>query len=141
MAVALNDGHGYCMLVAVASAFVIAYGGIKVGGARKKYDVKYPTMYLPEEHKNGKAFNCVQRAHQNCLENYPQFLMLLAIGAINRPHIAAVLGAIRVVGFLVYIISYSTGDPKKRLRGAVGYIGLLGLIGLSFESVFKLISA
>ena len=43
--VVLNGGHGYCMLVAVASAFVMAYGGFNVGGARKKYNVNPRAVY------------------------------------------------------------------------------------------------
>lgn len=38
-----------------------------VNAARKKYNVQYPTMYLPEDHKDAKAYNCAQRAHQNLL--------------------------------------------------------------------------
>ena len=70
----LNPEHGYVVLVAVASGFVIAWGGICVGMARKKYGIAYPTMYAPEDHKNAKEFNCIQRAHQNMLENYPQVI-------------------------------------------------------------------
>lgn len=34
-------------------------------------------MYAESDNKNAKAFNCVQRAHQNVLENIPIFLVLL----------------------------------------------------------------
>lgn len=137
--VTLNDGHGYVMGVGILSAFVMMYGGVLVGKARKKLGVTYPTMYLPDEHKHAKEFNCTQRAHQNCLENYPPFLMLLAIGSLNRPYVAAGLGLIRVLGFLVYIQGYNTGNPDKRMRGAFGYIGLVGLLGLSCEVIYNLI--
>ena len=73
-------------------------------------------------------FNCVQRAHQNTLENYPIFLMLLAIGSASRPFLSGVYGTIYLLGRLAYAIGYSTGDPAKRNRGAFGYIGLFGLI-------------
>ena len=42
----LTPDHGYPMLVAIASAVAIQYAGFKVGAARRKYNVKYPTLYL-----------------------------------------------------------------------------------------------
>jgi glutathione S-transferase len=38
-------------------------------------------MYAEQSDKNAKAFNCVQRAHQNLLENMPFFLTLLFTSA------------------------------------------------------------
>ncbi len=51
--------------------------------ARKKFAVEYPALYADKDNcKDEKAretFNCIQRAHQNCLENLPTFMGLLAI--------------------------------------------------------------
>lgn len=43
---------------------------------------------------------------QNVLENYPQFLVLFAMASIKRPTWAAVAGAIRLVGFVLYVTGY-----------------------------------
>jgi hypothetical protein len=52
----------------------------QVGAARKKYNVRYPTMYADKaSNKDADAFNCVQRGHQNTLENFPGFLALLLV--------------------------------------------------------------
>jgi glutathione S-transferase len=77
---------------------------------------------------------------QNVLENYPQFLALLGLASVHRPAAAAVLGAIRLVGFIGYVRGYSKGDPQGRLNvvTASGYIGLIGLLGLSVELALRL---
>ncbi|CAM9803525.1 unnamed protein product, partial [Chrysoparadoxa australica] len=143
--------HGYPILVGVASGFIITWAGFGVGMARKKYKIPYPQASsaaspLPSSccilySSNPVAFNCIQRAHQNCLENYPLFIMLLGISSVARPTAAAVLGGIRLAGFILYVKGYRTGDPGKRQRGAIGYIGLLGMIGLSLELAYRLITS
>ncbi len=37
-----------------------------------RYNVKYPALYAEKGTPNADKFNCVQRAHQNSLENLPQ---------------------------------------------------------------------
>ncbi|CAN0418234.1 unnamed protein product, partial [Ectocarpus sp. 13 AM-2016] len=71
-------------------------------------------------------------------ENYPSFLLLLGLAAINRPTIAGVAGAIRLAGFVAYVIGYRTGNPDKRHKGAFGYIGLITLLGCAIESAVKI---
>ncbi len=43
---------------------------------------------------------------QNLLENYPPFLLLLGLAAVNRPIVAGVAGAIRLAGFVAYVKGY-----------------------------------
>merc|ERR1711976_569714 len=129
MGITLSADYGYIVLVAVASVFVLQYLGINVGRARKKYGVKYPTMYS-DQHA---IFNCIQRAHQNTLEGYPVFLMLLLLGGIRYPMLAAGAGALYVASRVVYAHGYYTGEPSKRNRGAFGYIGLLILLGYTIS--------
>eukprot|EP00611_Tribonema_gayanum_P025666 TRINITY_DN590_c0_g1_i1.p2 TRINITY_DN590_c0_g1~~TRINITY_DN590_c0_g1_i1.p2 ORF type:complete len:162 (-),score=33.23 TRINITY_DN590_c0_g1_i1:380-865(-) len=96
-------------------------------------------------HSSLSPLNCLPRPppRQNILENYPPFLMLLAVGSTYRPALAAAFGALRLFGFISYYKGYSSGDPKKRLNPgtAVGYIGLFGLLGLGFEVVARLITS
>ncbi|XP_063234058.1 glutathione S-transferase 3, mitochondrial-like [Bacillus rossius redtenbacheri] len=121
------SSYGYVVLVAVGSTFVLMWKGVKVGMARKKFGVPYPNMYSPDN----TLFNCVQRAHQNTLENYPQFLALLLLGGLEWPVVSAVGGAVWLLGRIAYAQGYYTGDPKNRMRGSFGYLGLFALLAAS----------
>lgn len=45
------------------------------------WSLQYPTMYSDKE----QVFNCIQRAHQNTLEVYPQWLVFQTIAALVYP--------------------------------------------------------
>lgn len=112
---------------------------LQVGRARKRLGVKYPTMYLPEDHKHAKEFNCIQRAHQNTLENYTQFLGLLLFAGLKYPTLAALAGVVNLLGRIVYALGYYTGDPKMRARGWFSYLGTIALAGLSVATALSLL--
>ncbi|XP_067867452.1 microsomal glutathione S-transferase 3b [Heterodontus francisci] len=124
---------GYVILVFIYSWVMLAYLGMKVGIARKKYNVKYPDMYSDKD----PLFNCIQRAHQNTLEIYPQWLIFQLIAGVVYPITASVLGIIWVTSRFTYAWGYYSGVPEKRMNGAYGYIGLLGVIFLSIVIAFK----
>ncbi|GBO21920.1 hypothetical protein AVEN_164077-1, partial [Araneus ventricosus] len=65
----------------------------------------YPTMYSD----SNIVFNCIQRAHGNFLENYPQFLFLLLVGGLSHPKLSTVGGILYLLGRIVYALGYSTG--------------------------------
>ena len=84
----------------------------KVGKARKQYKVDYPAMYSDKS----QIFNCIQRAHQNTLEQLPLFLACLIIVGLAYPKFAAACGAVFLTSRFVYASGYSTGDPKSRMK-------------------------
>ncbi|XP_075883681.1 microsomal glutathione S-transferase 3b [Nelusetta ayraudi] len=126
---ALPSEFGYVILTYLYSWIMLAYLATKVGSARKKYNVKYPNMYSDKE----PIYNCIQRAHQNTLEIYPQWLVFQTIAALVYPLSASVLGCIWVTSRFSYAWGYYTGDPAKRMYGVYGYIGYLGVIFLSIS--------
>ena len=77
----LGADYHWVLLTVVYTIIMVAFLAIKVGRARKKHGVSYPTMYSDKD----KLFNCVQRAHQNTLEQVPVFLCLLLLVGIELP--------------------------------------------------------
>jgi len=114
---------------------MVTWKAIQVGKARKEFNVPYPIMYSNDNEK----FNCIQRAHQNTLESYPQFLMLLGLGGLEVPVLASIGGVIWIAGRIAYAKGYYTGDPKKRVKGAFGHLGMLILLGATAKFATKLI--
>uniref|UniRef100_A0A8D3ACM5 Glutathione S-transferase 3, mitochondrial n=1 Tax=Scophthalmus maximus TaxID=52904 RepID=A0A8D3ACM5_SCOMX len=124
----LPPNFGYVIFTYLYSWVMLGYLAVKVGAARKKYDVKAE-----------QTFNCIQRAHQNTLEVYTQWLVFQTIAALVYPLSASVLGAIWVTSRLSYAWGYYTGDPSKRMKGAYGYIGYFGVIFLSISVALQLL--
>jgi glutathione S-transferase len=52
----LTKDHGYVILVSIGAFVLHMWLSFRVGGARKKYNVKYPAMYSDKE----QTFNCIQ---------------------------------------------------------------------------------
>ena len=100
--------------------------------ARKRLGVKYPGMYS-EDHPE---FNCIQRAHQNTLENLPIFIATLLLGGLRHPRYAAIFGGIWFVGRVVYTVGYGTGQPDKRRPGFIMSMmgGSMPLVALAIST-------
>eukprot|EP00873_Tetraselmis_striata_P035262 jgi/Tetstr1/455526/TSEL_042350.t1 len=140
--VMLAPAHGYVALSLVFAVLVHNfYMSFKVGAARKKFGVKYPAVYATGDSPEANQFNCTQRGHQNSLESLPSFLALLLVAGFKFPLTAAIAGVVYTVGKIVYINSYSSGDPNKRVQGAFSYFGLFTLIGCVIRFAISLLTA
>ncbi|XP_076444441.1 glutathione S-transferase 3, mitochondrial-like [Babylonia areolata] len=122
--ITIQSDFGYVLLVVISTWILNNWLAMQVMKARKKYEVQYPKLYSDNCHE----FNCVQRAHQNTLENIPLFLVLLLLGGIKFPRLSALFGVIYLASRVVYAYGYYTGDPSKRNRGVFGYLGYFGLV-------------
>ncbi|KAF5177401.1 Microsomal glutathione s-transferase [Thalictrum thalictroides] len=128
--------YAFVVIVFVLYFFLNFYMAMKVGSARKKYKVEYPALYAIEsENENASLFNCIQRGHQNSLEMMPIFFLLMGLGGIRHPIIAASIGLAYVLGRMMYFIGYSTGDPSNRhkLGGGVSFAAIFGLVGVGMS--------
>lgn len=76
------------------------------------------------------CLSCVQRAHQNTLENLPGLLAMQCLVGLRNPLFAAILGTIWNIGRVIYTYGYNTGDPNKRTPGfAISWLAYVVLIG------------
>ncbi len=106
--------------------------------ARKQFGVSYPALYADEAtNKSAKEFNCVQRAHQNSLENLPGFYALLLAAGTRFPIAASIAAAVYLLGRIVYFRGYSTGEPKARSKGAFLHFGSLALLVMVGKFAFE----
>jgi len=127
------SGYGFVVLTAVGSVMMVTWKSMKVGIARDEFKIPYPYIYASDN----VAFNCVLRAHQNTMENYPQFLLMLMIGGLEMPYFCAVGGWIWIFGRIMYAKGYYTGDPNKRARGNMSVIGMVMLIAATVKFAIK----
>ncbi|KDN53469.1 MAPEG-domain-containing protein [Tilletiaria anomala UBC 951] len=139
----LPSGYPFVLLATTSSAVLTLWQGILVSQARKAAGVPYPLAYADkaEAQANPKAnvFNCTQRAHLNTLENLPQFILTSLIAGLKFPRAAAILSGAWIVSRVLYTLGYVSGEPKKRVHGALpGYVASIGLTLLSITTAVQL---
>lgn len=126
----LSKAVGITLGALAVSGFYLTMYGFKVGAARRKYaelakkdgeknaEERYalPNMYVDGGSKHAKAFNCVQRSHQQAFETLPQFYMFTATSALLFPVTAAGIVGMWILGRMVWSSGYaeSNGDATKR---------------------------
>eukprot|EP00043_Microstomoeca_roanoka_P015935 m.160468 g.160468 ORF g.160468 m.160468 type:complete len:148 (+) comp16361_c0_seq6:604-1047(+) len=130
----LRREHALVGVVAVEYSLMLAWMNLQVMGVRRKYEVKYPTLYARigegklNDHQALMEYNCTQRGHQNTLERAPSFMILTFLGGLRYPVCTAIAAQIWLASRVAYFLGYATGDPEKRSRGAFGLVGELGLL-------------
>jgi glutathione S-transferase len=117
------NGMSYVHIVALLAVLQFIAFGLLVGGARGRYGVRAPASIGHEQ------FERIFRVHGNTLEVMVCFLTALFIAAVYwpPPYVAGV-GAVYLIGRIVYWRAY-VADPSKRSVGfALSMVPVLVLI-------------
>ncbi|XP_005816800.1 microsomal glutathione S-transferase 2 [Xiphophorus maculatus] len=113
--------------VTLLSAFQMGYLARRVGWSRMAHKILPPVVSGPPE------FERTFRAHQNCVEFYPLFLVSLwTCGMFFSEVLAAATGLVYMAARQLYFNGY-TQSTKKRLPGF--YLTLAALLTLSVLAV------
>lgn len=103
----------YVHIVVCLALAEFLYFAIAVAGARGRYKVAAPAV------TGNEIFERYFRVQMNTLEQLIVFVPAIILFAqYLSPHIAAALGAVFLIGRLVYFFTY-VKDPKKRELGYV----------------------
>ena len=125
----------YVALVIVAALLQYFYFGILVGNARGTFNVAAPAI------TGHPVFERYYRVHQNTLEMLVIFIPAIVLfGYWVRPDLGAGIGAVYLVGRLVYLRAY-VSDPGTRSLGFGLSIlpTLILLLGGGVGAVFSLL--
>lgn len=122
----------YIDLVALLALVQLVFFAILVGRARGRYGVKAPAVSGHE------MFERAYRVQMNTLELMIIFLPALYIAAKYWPaHYVAGIGAVYLVGRLIYWRSYTTAPTSRALGFALSMIPVLGLVIAGFVGVIR----
>lgn len=115
----------YTALVTVAALVLTFMLSARVGRLRARLGVDAPAM------SGAPLFDRVFRVHMNTVEQLVLFvpLLWLATSVLGDP-IAAGVGAVWIVGRVVYANAYAT-DPARRAPGMVITLLSTGVLGLA----------
>ena len=94
-------------------------------------------QYVDGNTKWARAFNCVQRSHQQAFETLPQFLFFTFAASLVFPIASAAHVLLWMYGRLVWSNGYATseGDAEKRYEHPLAFMIFSSLMGQFFLSM------
>lgn len=101
----------------------LQWAALQVGLSRRRLNKPYPIVCDPPPTSKDdpkSLFNCYVRAQTNIVENTFIYLGLLAMSSLTTPLASGAAGVLYTCSRVVYFQGYTTGDPKKRMRGNFG---------------------
>jgi len=147
----LSAAVGAPLLVTTGACFWLTLYGFSVGVARAKYmalakkdgekdaEARYalPNLYVDGPSAHARAFNCVQRSHQQAFETLPQLLFFTATASIAYPLAAAANVALWLVGRVTWTAGYcqSGGEPNKRYDHPLAFLIFASLMSQLFVAI------
>ena len=112
----------YTALVTILAIVVTFYFSARVGAARVKLGIDAPAM------AGNPTFDRIFRVHANTVEQIVLFIPMLWISTMVVGDVwAAAIGALWIVGRLVYMSGYSV-DADKRGPGMLITLGSTGIL-------------
>ena len=142
---------GVPLLLTCAACFWLTIHGFSVGSARTKYmelarkdgekdvDNRYslPNLYVDGQSKHARAFNCVQRSHQQAFETLPQLLFFTLVASAAFPLSAAGNMLLWIIGRLAWTDGYakSGGDAKHRYDHPLAFLIFASFMAQFFVAV------
>ena len=123
----VSTAFGLVILVnVVASSFMLLYLSFIPGGARKKYmeaakkkgdkdaEARYsfPKLYAEGFSQEAKEFNCCQRAHQQALETYANFVVCSLVGGIRQPFLTSFAGVLYIIARVKWAQASNFSPPS-----------------------------
>lgn len=152
-------GKGNLQYYAATPALLIGMGlwvttfGMKVGAARRKYkelaekdgetevEERYalPNLYAQGTSKHARAFNCVQRAHQQIFETFPQVILSSLVAAWNFPISTALATTVYCAGRVAFSNGYAAGegDASQRYSSKLAKYMWYGIVGNTFLGILS----
>ena len=147
----LMKGYGLVVGAWTLIGLWILLLGLSVGGARKKYiekakkdgekDVEeryaLPNLYVQGTSKHARAFNCVQRSHQQILECLPQVMMMALFSGVFYPCTTFIVSALWWQARRVWSSGYaaSGGNPGERYSHPLAMFIWTGYLTFFFTSL------
>ena len=105
----------------------------------KDVETRYalPNLYVDGNTKHARAFNCVQRSHQQAFETLPQLYVFTLIATLLFPVTAAVNVGLWLVGRMVWTKGYasSEGDASKRYDHPLAFLIFASFMAQFFVAV------
>ncbi|KAJ2912153.1 hypothetical protein MD484_g8260, partial [Candolleomyces efflorescens] len=141
--VTIPEGFKYVGVALVSTQWLLFIQYRNVMAARQKYNVSYPQMYADKSEmdasKDKYMFNCVQRTHQNTLENLPLLYTSTIIVGLKYPILAAALCGSWVIGKYAYSLTYWSGNTNPRTNPAYVVFSLVPLLVFPTHTARKLL--